>query len=307
MSTPSATDADAVDAVEDRTDAEQGVSGDGASTPSPALDPGDGSRALVRHLRAARRFLSSGSRRPWYRNRPAVAVLALLLVIVPAVIGLLVSQARPKVYAARAEVLFSAEDFVVDEATSETLALIGRSNRVLAPVAEAAGVSLADLQRSVSTSVVGTTTVVGLEVRRDDPEEATDLARAITEEWVAVARRPTTAVDAGLRAAIDVQTTRLGEIQAELSASDLSADRRASLEQDRDDLITRISQLNDDLSTLQGADLFLGHTAAILKQARVDRTPVEPQPMQAAIAGGVIGLLLAGALVAVAWQLTVRQ
>jgi hypothetical protein len=306
MSTPSATDADAVDAVEDRTDAEQGVSGDGASTPSPALDPGDGSRALVRHLRAARRFLSSGSRRPWYRNRPAVAVLALLLVIVPAVIGLLVSQARPKVYAARAEVLFSAEDFVVDEATSETLALIGRSNRVLAPVAEAAGVSLADLQRSVSTSVVGTTTVVGLEVRRDDPEEATDLARAITEEWVAVARRPTTAVAAGLRAAINVQTPRL-EIQAELSASDLSADRRASLEQDRDDLITRISQLNDDLSTLQGADLFLGHTAAILKQARVDRTPVEPQPMQAAIAGGVIGLLLAGALVAVAWQLTVRQ
>jgi capsular polysaccharide biosynthesis protein len=297
-----------VETVENETASREG----GAADDAPPSDEGPvavrpSGKAVLHARRAARRFLTSTSERPWYHNRAALAVLAVLLVIAPAVIAFLLAVSRPEVYVARSEVLFSVEDAFVDDATSETLALIGQSARVLGPVAEAAGLPLRALQQSVSTSVVGTTTVVALEVRRDNPDEAATLAESIAQQWVSTARRPTTPADAGVSAAIAAQTTRLGEVEAELASSDLSTEDRELLEQERDDLLTQIGDLQDDLGSLEGDDLFLGHRAAILAPAQAESAPIEPKPLQAAIAGAVIGLLLAGAVIALAWQLTLRE
>jgi ElaB/YqjD/DUF883 family membrane-anchored ribosome-binding protein len=236
-----------------------------------------------------------------------LAVLAVLLVIVPAVIAFIVANGRPEVFVAKGEVLFSVEEAFVDEATSETLALIGRSDRVLGPVADSAGLSLEELKDSVATSVVDTTTVVAVEVRRDDPDEAAALATSITEQWVETARRPATPATTGIAALIGARTTRLGELEAELTASGLPPDQRALLEEERSGLLTQLGELEEQLSALEGEDLFLGHKAAILAPAQAEEEPVEPKPLQAAIAGGVIGMLLAGALLALAWQLNLRE
>ncbi len=257
--------------------------------------------------RAARRFGAYSEGRPWYRQRAALAVLAVVLVLAPAMIAYHISSNRPDVYVAHGEVLFSVEDAFVDESTSETLALIGRSDRVLAPVAEATGMSLGDLQDSVTTSVVGTTTVVTVDVRREDRAEAKAVAQTITEQWVDVARRPTTPINGGMVAAITAQTTELGEVEAQLTADDLSDEDRVALEAVRDRLVVQIDELENELAALRGDDLFLGHTATILVPAGAQRAPVEPKPLQAAIAGGVIGLVLAGAVLAVAWQLNARE
>lgn len=262
-------------------------------------------RATRRVKRRAKRALSRGK---WYHHRRAVAVLAVLLVIVPAVIAFFVASARSEVYVADGEVLFSRqEEAFIDEKTTETLALIGRSDRVLAPVADRAGVPLQELKQSVATAVVETTTAVAVTVRRDDPDEAAALAESITEQWVESARQPTTPVMTGIAALIEGRTARLGELEAELTVSDLSTEERAALQEERSSVLTQLPELEEQLRELEGEDLFLGHEAEILAPAQAEENPVEPKPLQAAIAGGVVGMLLAGALVALAWQLSLRE
>ena len=273
---------------------------------APAPETGWVGDLVLRARRAVRRVADQTSGRPWYRRPLFLGVVALLLVVTPAVLAYVLAAAQPDVYVARGEVLFSVEDAFVDESTSETLALIGRSNRVLTPVSEELGIPLGEIQDSLSTAIVGTTTVVVPEVRRSDPQEAEEITRAVMQEWVAAARQPDTATTAGLAAAIERQTARLGEVQADLSG-EVDDDLRALLEGERDALFTEIGELQGQLETLEGNDLFLGHSAEILSPPSADDTPVEPKPLESAIAGVVIGLLLAGAVLAVAWQLSLRE
>jgi capsular polysaccharide biosynthesis protein len=94
---------------------------------------------------------------------------------------------RAPVYAARSEIVFRMNELSYDAANRflATRSVIARSEPVIAPVEARFGISQRELERNYDVMVVENSGVMRLEYRNTSPAVAADVAKALTERFLA--------------------------------------------------------------------------------------------------------------------------
>lgn len=276
----------------------------GAERPAVEADP---TAVGAQHMPSRR----PRSLRTWSVRRVIAVSAGLVLLCV--LVAYLVSGAQPTVYGAQADVLYkvpgSSQEAERQLATQQVLL---SSRGVLAPVAERFDVPLAALTASQQVEILAGSEILRLQVRNEDAGLAVRLAQAIADSYIASVS--TSLGDIGseqerqlrdqitdLSVAAAAGRTRLDEIAALRAAGGVTAEtsreeRRLQIEDTT--LTQRISTLQAQLTELliQGEN---ARPAEILTPAYLLDEPVGPKPVRAAAAGAMVGLLLAGGLLAV--------
>ena len=247
---------------------------------------------------------------------------ALLLVAVSTAVAYVVAGSGNRSYGAQAEVLFetstpatASNGLPRDLATQK---VVVRSRAVLTPVARATGVSVDELSRSLSVSVVGQSDVLRLTASRPSRAAALQMARAIASSYVGVVGRT---FGAGLQAGrarleheleqlsstlsdVDTQAGRLEDARQEQLARGRFAPastKQLRLQAESQILLQRIATLQDRVAALE-LQRVTQPAAQILTPAYELEKPLGPRPLRAAAAGVLIGLVLAVGLVFVLRQ-----
>lgn len=228
------------------------------------------------------------------------AALCLLIVVAAAGAGYGLSAVQQPVYGAQTDILYRVADgsgarAERDLATQQVI-LQGRS--VLQPVAEEAGLAVEDLQERLSVEVVGQSDVLRVVVEHHDPAVAVDLARTISEHYV---RTVADSADAARDQAADFVQEQADELAESLEAVEAelaelgagSSAERARLETEAEELQERIAGLED---LLGGRVAPGGAEVRVLTPAYLLEDPLAPQPLRAAVAGGIAGLVVVSAL-----------
>jgi capsular polysaccharide biosynthesis protein len=207
-----------------------------------------------------------------------------LLVLIGAGIGYASTLLVTTEYAARAQILYplteeSPTGFLREDRSLTTQLVLLRSRTVLAPAAQANGLSVQELDDKLRASVVEGSEVVDLEVRDPDREVGLRLADAVTARYLAVANDVPSENRAYLR-------SELAEVERRLDAGELSPGQTAALAGRRATLLDRLDALE-----------LAGPQATLLTPAYSADDPVSPRPLLAGAAGALSGLLVAAALV----------
>lgn len=248
----------------------------------------------------------------WSAQRLFAVSTALVLLFV--LTAYLASSTQPTVYGAQADLLFkvpgSSQEAERQLATQQVLL---SSRGVLAPVAERFDVLLPTLAASQQVELLAGSEILRLQVRNEDADIAVRLTQAIADSYIESVS--TTLGDAGseqerqlrdqiadLSVAAAAGRTRLDEIASLRAAGDgtpeaSSEERRLQVEDTT--LTQRISTLQAQLTELLIRNAS-GRPAEILTPAYLLDEPVGPKPVRAAAAGAMVGLLLAGGLLALA-------
>lgn len=218
------------------------------------------------------------------------ALLATLVVVLPTVIAFLISNAAPKVFEARTELLVAspANSSAADQNIATQLTLL-TSKAVLGPAARAGDVTEAHLLASVSATRENDSQVLQLSVTDHDAQHAVALAQAIVKNYLAVAEDATGASPdvTFLQSRIDELTKNLQDLDQRTAAgapSDNSTQREL--------LLSQISNLQNQLTTAQLGAVQAAEPARVVTQPYALSDAVSPHPMRAALGGLVAGLLL---------------
>ncbi|MGH8899570.1 MAG: hypothetical protein ACRDZ4_21720 [Egibacteraceae bacterium] len=128
-------------------------------------------------------------RRP-ERRRPltprALAILTISVVVVGALAALFASLAQTPLYAAQTDILVDPAPDLSDTALNRTLAtqdLILRSGAVLGAVSKATKISVKDIDKALTTKIVGQSNVIRFSIVSVDRGTAQTLAQMITNEY----------------------------------------------------------------------------------------------------------------------------
>ena len=272
--------------------------------PAPATDaPG----SLGAWARAASR--TGGSLRGTVAAVAGVLVLSLTSAFV-------VSALQPTTYGAQAEVYYevtgSSQEADLQLATQQVL--LG-SRGVLEPVADTYGITLAELSESQQVERVGDSQVLRLLVTGTDAGLTVQLAQDIVDSYVqTVSADAGGAQDAGREQALQQRIAELATVAAadrarldELSeqrAQAVAAGRELDVSGEEQHLQARQQRLREQIATAQ-ADLTrigvarqIGGDARVLTPAYALDKPLGPNPVRAAAAGLIAGLLLSAAVIA---------
>ncbi len=225
------------------------------------------------------------------------AIWGLLIVLIGAEVGYLVSYFGPAEYGARSEVYFQLDNSLpsgflrTDRALASQLVAI-TSRQTLAPVAQRNGLSVKALSAKVHASVLEDSEVLRIEVDDASRDRAKALVGAITAEYLKNARVDRFAKQVTLLqdeiAALDNQVQ---DLQSQAAVPGSAAETRIqnqiqSVISDRSDRSDQLTQVK-----LEQAD-----------QPRIDQLTqpylldgaVSPKPLRAAIAGALASLAVVG-------------
>jgi capsular polysaccharide biosynthesis protein len=241
------------------------------------------------------------------RDAALLAVTAVVTVGVAVGVAYLVGGRGEKVYGARVEILYRDSDSSALEADRDiqTQRMVLLASTTLAPVARRFNLSLEALRNTVSVSVPPTADVLRLTARNRVPRVARRRAQAIAERYVARVSRmsaPPPQVVRALAEQISAKRARLQALEKRATALD-GAPRaeQAFVAAEQAAVLREIGDLEDRRTSLTLDDATQG--ARIISQARVLDSPLEPRPLRAAVAGLIVGLLVAAAVVLVALRL----
>ncbi|MGH3899297.1 MAG: hypothetical protein ACRDTA_13860 [Pseudonocardiaceae bacterium] len=239
-----------------------------------------------------------------------LVMVALILILVGTAAGLVSALVMPKTYGARAEILYpigqdqQGGDPLRQDRNLSTQLVYLKSRAVLGPIAQKQGVPFKDLDENLSVKVLQTSEVIQVEARGNTQEAARQTLQAVMDGYLALAGQPR-----GVTRNLDTQladaranTARLQTQEQQLTAGVLAGtttqtalnDARAQLTAsvDREKAIqARIDEIN-----LTGRS---GPNAQLLTAPYSLPEPVSPQPLIAAGTGALVGLLVAGGVVAV--------
>jgi capsular polysaccharide biosynthesis protein len=239
-----------------------------------------------------------------------MGLLAVVMVLVGAAAGALVSALGPTVHGARSEIIYHLEntqsaDFLRTDRQHTTQLVLIKSPAVLAPVASSAHLSLAELTRKVSASMVDDSEVIRIQVDDRSAARARTLVTAISTRYLALAQRnadagdDTSTIDDEI-AALDAQRHDLEEQLIRLEtkrSSDTPSDHAQQLSSELNDLSDQRQQLvarqNDEAVRRVEAPTISRVTAPY-----VLADPVSPRPARAALIGAVAALLVAVVVIA---------
>lgn len=273
---------------------------------------------VVPPQRSASRTESASEPRSGGQVTARLVLVALILILLGTAVGLAGALVLPKTYGARAEILYpigqddqGGDPLRQDRQLSTQLVFL-KSRAVLGPIAQKQGVGFKDLDQSLSVSVLQTSEVIQVEAHGSTKEAARQTLQAVTDGYLALAGQPS-----GVTRNLDTQladaranTARLRTQEQQLTTAVLAGtatqpalnDVRAQITAsvDREKAIqARIDEIN-----LAGKS---GPNAQLLTPPYVLPDPVSPQPLIAAGIGTLIGLLVAGGVVAVSARRRTRQ
>lgn len=201
--------------------------------------------------------------------------VAALFAVAGALIGLLFTAGMSTQYIGRADIQFhlhveNASYFMRTDRNLTTQQLLLTDDSVLAPVAQANGLTADDLAKKVTATIVDNTEVIQLDVRDSSRETGVTLANAIAAKYLTVAKAHTPA------AAIQDQ---LDDAKRLAAAAPVAGQAAAQAK----------------VATLQG-QLDLANTSlnstSILAPAYSVTQPASPNRMVAAGLGATVALLL---------------
>lgn len=241
---------------------------------------------------------------------PRLVLLALTIILLGTAAGLAGALVLPKTYGARAEILYSigkdqqgGDPLKQDRQLSTQLVYL-KSRAVLGPVAQKLGRQFKDLDDDLSVQVLDNSEVIQVEAHGVSKLAAMQTLQAVMDGYLTLIGQPT-----GVSRNLDTQladahlnTTRIQTQVAQLTTAVLAGtatqvslnDARAQLTAslDREKAIqARIDELK--LTGQAGPDAQLLTPPYSLPDA------VFPQPLIAAGTGALVGLIVAGGVVAV--------
>ena len=231
--------------------------------------------------------VDQGRRLPRPGQAVRLSLLALAIVVSGAVAGFVASLQFPVQYAARAELVYligqeAPTGFLREDRNLTTQALLLRSRSVLAPVAATAGLTADGLEKKFQVELVEGSEVIRLEVRDESREAGQAILTRIIDRYTTVSRD---VAPAETRAYLQAQ---LDEVRRRLAQPRLDGSERGALTERETALLAQVDSLN-----LAGAQVKV----VVAPYSAPD--PVSPQPLLAAAAGALVGLLVAGTLILV--------
>ena len=239
-----------------------------------------------------------------------LVIVALTIVLLGVAAGLAAALVLPKTYGARAEILYSVgqdpqgDPLKQDRELSTQLVYL-TSRAVLGPVAQKQGREFDDLARDVSVQVLNNSEVIEVEADGATRQAALQTLQAVVTGYMTLISQPT-GVSRNLHNQLaDAHATTLAlqkRVQELIPAVLAGTATQASLDDVRAQ-VTASSELEKALQAkIDEFDLTgqQGPGAQILTQPYALPDPVFPQPLTAAGLGGLVGLIVAGAVVGVA-------
>lgn len=239
-----------------------------------------------------------------------LVLLALTIILLGTAAGLAAALVLPKTYGARAEVLYAvgeqqqSGDPLKQGRDLSTQLVYLKSRAVLGPVATKEGRQFKDLDKAVTVQVLDNSNVI--EVEADGPTKlaALQTLQSVMDGYMTLIGQPT-----GVSRNLDTQLadakqntaqlqTRVQQLTTAVAAgtatqaalNDARAQLTASLDREKA-IQARIDELN--LTGQNGPD------AQLLTPPYSLPDPVFPQPLIAAGTGALVGVIVAGAVVAV--------
>ena len=261
-------------------------------------------------------------KRPPIRTEPAsdprggggvtgrLVLVALILILLGTGAGLVGALVLPKTYGARAEILYpigqdqQGGDPLRQERQLSTQLVFLKSRAVLGPIAQKQGMQFKELDENLSVEVLQDSEVIQVEAHGTSKESARQTLQAVTDGYLALADQPsgvtrnletqlvaTRANTARIQTQVDQLTAGvLAGTATQTALNDARTQLAASLEREKA-IQVRIDEIN-----LTGRS---GPNAQLLTPPYVLPDPVSPQPLIAAGTGALVGLLVAGGVVAV--------
>jgi hypothetical protein len=238
-----------------------------------------------------------------------LVLVALILILLGTGAGLAGALALPKTYGARAEILYpigqdqqGGDPLRQDRQLSTQLVFL-KSRAVLGPIAQKQGMQFKDLDENLSVEVLQTSEVIQVEAHGTTKEAARQTLQAVMDGYLALADQPsgvtrnletqlveTRANTARIQTQVDQLTAGvLAGTATQAALNDARAQLTASVDREKA-IQVRIDEIN-----LTGRS---GPNAQLLTPPYVLPDPVSPQPLIAAGTGALVGLLVAGGVVA---------
>jgi uncharacterized protein involved in exopolysaccharide biosynthesis len=226
------------------------------------------------------------------------SIWAILIIVIGAEAGYLVSNLADEVYGARSEILHELDEsrgtgFLREDRRLTTQLERIKSREVLAPVATASDMKVDELAAKVNPKVIEGSEVIRIEVTDNSREEAEKLTGQVTDEYLKVAR------DTNVDTTIAQFTEQMEAINGEIvtKTEQLSTAGGATLTRLQSELAAlddRKNSVQDQLDELAVQKANLPVITQLTKPYLLDE-PVSPKPMKAAIAGGLAGFALVAA------------
>ncbi len=259
-----------------------------------------------------------GSGRLTPARQARLVILALTIILLGTGAGLVSALTLPKTYGARAELLYPISqdqrggDPLRQDRQLTTQLVYLKSRAVLGPIAQKQGRQFKDLDRDVSVQVLQTSEVIQVEAHGSTKEAARQTLQAVVDGYLALAGQPT-----GVTRNLDTQladaranTAQLHTRVQQLTTAVLAGTAtQISLNEAR----TQVAASLDREKAIQGRidEIKLtgraGTDAQLLTAPYVLPDPVSPQPLIAAGTGALVGLIVAGGIVAVAARRRTRS
>ncbi|HEY2763836.1 MAG TPA: hypothetical protein VGJ13_07460 [Pseudonocardiaceae bacterium] len=274
----------------------------------PTVQVGEDVRVVDR---AARSTVSAALAAMAPRSPRGTVILNLLalastIVILGAGVALAGALMWPKTYAARAEVLFPInQEQPTGSAlredrnlTTQLLLIDGRA--VLSPIAMQQNRPVDELQGQVTASILQSSEIIDLQVTDRSQGQALQTAQAVLTNYLALSQAGQPTLRQRLETAIVGTNTALTAAQAKLSAQETlvtagtaKSETVAPLQNAVQAQQSRQQQLQAQLDAVNLAPVAQLLTPPYAAGA------VSPRPMFATLAGGLVGLVVAGVVVAV--------
>lgn len=245
------------------------------------------------------------------RLTPRLAMIVLAIVLVGAAAGWGGGLVLPKTYGARAEILYAAAEaqqggdpLKQDRQLSTQLVLL-KSRTVLGPVAAQQRRQFEDLDKDVKVTILENSNVIQVEADASAAPVALETLQAVVNGYLALAGKPSGVVRnlEAQRAASHQTTNQLQTRVQQLTSAVLAGTAtQTSLNDARAQLAASVDrekaiQARIDDATLTGQ---VGPVAQLLTPPYALPDAVYPRPPVAAGTGALVGLVVAGGMLAVA-------
>jgi non-specific protein-tyrosine kinase len=244
--------------------------------------------------------------------------LLVLSVVLAAGVAYLVSSQLPKTYEAKVKLMvgqsLSAADpdytqILVSQRLATTYASIATNRPILDAVIKQLGVSMTtdELSRRIRVSVPVDSTELVISTQDGDPTRAADISNALAEQLV-LASSATKGRQAEIQTFID---SSLRATQAQIESTQARIDALNALPsrtvKEEADLVSLEGSLATLRSTFASLLSFFSGTASnvltVVDPAAVPVDPISPKVFLYTLLAGVVGLLLAGGIMALATHL----
>lgn len=152
----------------------------------------------------------------------------------------------------------------------------------------------AQLLKSVTVTLVGTTRVLQIQVTRPKATDAADVANAFAEQYLTYRQQQAAQQALQQRQAYDKQFAALQSQYANVNNELLTAKGSAlsALQAQKQSLLIQLTQASSQLSALSAPGAGAVPAGAVLNRATVPGSPSSPRPIRLALLGAILGLLL---------------